>query len=533
MRQKLIGSALLVALALLPASASAETMFWLDTPPNGATVAGVVEVAGWILDDRGVSNIDLYVDGVFVAPADLNIPRYDVLQAYPWYAGTEIGRFPGFSVSFNAEALTGGSHLLFVRVRFSDGSTTDFGNRFVNVDKNLNQAPFGELERPGEFQPMGGVFPLTGWALDDGEVVDVEVLIDGKVLGYEVVTGISRPDIAHRFPSSVGADTAGFLLMLNTGELVNGVHVVAVRLRDDQGATRVIGRRFVQVFNTGANLVPFGRIDWPIRNHIMYAIGCREPPDISAPPYEDPRTVELISGWALDVGTSTDPGGVKSVELYINGTRLASSATDDFFYQPFDMDVNYYGHERPDIFRLFPDVPQAKDAGFAFALDVADLVVNKQYHQGLHYLSVRAIDILGHASFIDTIPVIFDCDDDRDRPSWGDIEEPPWMKRVSGEVWLRGWAIDYDNIRRVHVWVDGIRMSDPDTDPVTWALPTPDLRDQYPWYPFTYTRFAGWEYLLDTTRLSDGEHRIAIRTEDFFGGETWIGERLIVIDNLN
>jgi len=532
MRYKVLGSALLVLAALLPANASAATMFWLDTPAAGATVTGVVEVAGWIIDDRGVSNIDLYVDGVFVAAADLNIPRYDVLQAYPWYAGTE-NAFPGFSVSFKAGDLANGSHSVFVRVTFSDATTEDFGNRFVTVDNELNQAPFGELERPGEYQPMNGVFPLTGWALDDGSIEDIEVMIDGKVTGYEVVTGISRPDIANRFPSHPDAAESGFMLMLNTGELVNGIHVIAVRLRDDQGATRVIGRRFVQVFNTGANLVPFGRIDWPIRNHIMYARGCKEPPDVSTPPYEDPGNVELISGWALDTGTATDPGGVKWVELYINGNRIASSAVDDFFYDYFDQEVNYYGHERPDILRLFPDVPQAKDSGFSFALDVADLIINKKYHQGLHYLSVRAGDILGHTAFIDTIPVIFDCDDDRDRPSWGDIETPTHMERVQNSIWVRGWAIDYDNIRAVHVFVDGVQMDDPDTDPVTIGIPTPDLREKFPWYPYTYTRFAGWEYLLDTTRLTDGEHRLVIRTEDFFGGETWIGERLFVIDNLN
>ena len=51
MRHKLSGGALILATLLLPAVAGADTVFWLDTPPDGATVAGLVEVSGWILDD--------------------------------------------------------------------------------------------------------------------------------------------------------------------------------------------------------------------------------------------------------------------------------------------------------------------------------------------------------------------------------------------------------------------------------------------------------------------------------------------------
>ena len=99
-----------------------------------------------------VSSVDLYVDGVFVASADIGQPRWDVLQAFPWYAGTPYER-PGFSVSFNAGNYTSGDHTLFVRVTFSDTTVQDYGEVTVTVDPVRNQAPFGELEMPGENQP--------------------------------------------------------------------------------------------------------------------------------------------------------------------------------------------------------------------------------------------------------------------------------------------------------------------------------------------------------------------------------------------
>jgi hypothetical protein len=165
-----------------------------------------------VLDQFGADG--LYIDGGYVASADLYQPRYDILLAYPWYAGTPLER-PGFATSFDSRDFSNGDHTLFVRVAFADGTEQDYGQRTVTVNNLLNQAPFGELELPGANQPMNGVFPVTGWALDDGEVALVEVLVDGMAVG-QALTGMHRPDIGHRFPSHPDAEYAGFVRMLNT-----------------------------------------------------------------------------------------------------------------------------------------------------------------------------------------------------------------------------------------------------------------------------------------------------------------------------
>ncbi len=107
MRYKGFAGALVLLTLLLPISADAETIFWLDRPNDGATVFGLVEATGFVVDDGQqcgpqwtwnacqwqealVSKIDLYVDNEFVASADIDQPRYDILLAYPWYAGTPV-----------------------------------------------------------------------------------------------------------------------------------------------------------------------------------------------------------------------------------------------------------------------------------------------------------------------------------------------------------------------------------------------------------------------------------------------------------
>jgi hypothetical protein len=544
MRHELIGGVLIALLLLLPGSVAAETIFWLDTPQDGATVFGLVEVAGYVLDDGEecgplwtwhecewgdalVSAVDLYVDDTFVASADLNQPRYDVLLAYPWYAGTAFER-PGFSTSFNSATLTNGQHQLFLRITFSDSRVEDFGQRTVTVNNELNQAPFGELELPGPNQPMNGVYPLTGWALDDDAIATIEVLVDGLTVG-SAVSGVHRPDIAHRFPTHPGAEFAGFVRMLNTTVFPNGVHSVAIRLTDTEGLSRIIGRRFVQTFNTTYNLPPFGGIDWPVPNHVMFAKGCADPGGFSTPPFEDPQVTELITGWALDVGSRTDLGGVGYLQLLIDGAIISDTLEGSDYWPWLQLDVNYYGHPRMDILRLFPDVPNAKDSGYAFRVDVSDLILRKGYSQGLHYLKVRAGDLENNVADIAQITVIFDCDDDPDRPAFGDIYAPEPMEIVAGVVEIAGWAVDQDDPEEVEVWLDGEFIDYVDE----FGIESPEVEERFPWLPRFMTANQGFRYGMDTINLNitDGEHVLVLWARDFFGGRTIIGERRIVVDN--
>jgi hypothetical protein len=555
MRHRVIGGALILLPFLFPLNASADTIFVLDSPEQGETVFGLVEVAGYVLDsgeqcgpiwtwnrciwpEQPVQRIDLFVDNVYVASADLNQPRYDLLQAYPWYAGTPNER-PGFSTSLDSRVLSNGTHSLFLRVTFEDTTIEDFGQTSFIVNNTVNQPPFGALELPGPSQPMNGVFPVTGWVLDDDSIdnVMVEILVDGLVVG-NANTGIDRPDIKHRFPSHPDAAYAGFVRMLNTTDFANGVHSVSVRVSDADGGSRIVGRRFVQTFNTGYNLPPFGGIDWPISNHIMYAKGCDfDPldPPISLPelpqPFEDPQVVELVTGWALDVGSRTDWGGVAFLQLFIDNA-LVKDTYEPFYYNwvgSEGSDVDYYGHPRMDILRLFPDVPNAKSSGFMFVLDLTDLMVRQGFREGLHYLKIRGGDLENNTADIAQVPVIFDCDNDPDRPGFGDIYTPANMELVAGMVEITGWAIDYDRIDEMEIWIDGDFIDFVDE----FGLLSPEVEDLLPWLPGYITEDAGYIYDLDTEGFADSEHLLVVWTEDRWGRRSIIGERRFVIDNQN
>jgi hypothetical protein len=321
--------------------------------------------------------------------------------------------------------------------------------------------------------------------------------------------------------------------MLNTTVLNNGIHVMAVRVVDNEGASRVIGRRFVQTFNTGSNLPPFGEIDWPVDNHVMSADGCVAGANGQLPPwsgevYDDPGNVEAVYGWALDVGSRTDMGGVAYVQLLLDGNIIADTNEGSFYWPDAEWDYRYYGHERMDIHNLYVDVPQSKHSGFSFLVDVNYLILAKGYSQGLHLFKVRAGDRENNVTDIATLPVIFDCNDDADDPSWGDIWTPTHMEMVAGTVEITGFAIDTRTINRVEIWIDGVYVGDAD-----YGLPSSGISDLYPWLPPFFANNRGFRYELDSVaeNLADGEHSLVIWTVDNLGGSNIIGERRFVLDN--
>jgi hypothetical protein len=520
-----------------PMSVSETTgpFIWhIDTPQFRDTVSGIVVVEGWILSEIGVSRIDFYVDKAggewqYVSTANINIPRDDVIEIYPQYAGTASAK-PGFTVGFLAADYADGPHYIHLVATDANGNSASFGDRSLWVDNTVNPGPRGYLESPKPNDTLNGPFPVYGWAVDENGIDRIEALIDGLVIEGAVLGG-PRPDIYYAFPMFPQAALSGYIVYLDSNRVENGLHTLTVRAFDPLGQSRVLGERQVFISNEPANDPPFGFIEWPLRDIMMEgqcddtcgSIDGTSPPDNTCP-----HPLNLIHGWALDTAPRADQGSVAYVELLVDGALFFNTRTDCKYNNTLKSYVDCYGMTRFDIQNLYPGYVNTPECGWRFWLDVGYLIAHMGYVEGAHYISARVGDVEDTVTIIDQIPVFFKCvyrvQGGTQLAASGYIDVPSPYQYVTGSVRIAGWAIDYNKVCAIEVYVDGIYQGD-----ALYGDLRQDVHDTWDWS--FWGLYSGWHFDLDTTPLNDGEHDLVIQVRDCTGDLRILGERRFVSDN--
>jgi len=526
------GLFLIFATAILTPALFAQSFIGeLDEPDPGVTQTGLVKVRGFVLDPAAVSRIELYVDDQFQYNANSGLPRIDILEAYPNYPGI-FNMAPGFQTGFMASRFPNGPHTVSVKVYLSDNTVQEVGRRTINIDNTLNAPPIGSVDMPdlgGTYNAVGS-FPVVGWAADTDGVARVNVSIDGAIL-QNAIYGDERPDVGNTFPDFPAAEFTGFIAEVDTTRIQNGVHLLEVTAVDRLGAQRLIGRRQVQILNNESFLTPFGFLDEPKRDAVLYGTKCNVvPPVIVSPqfPINNNSHITPVRGWAIDLGTRADLGRVSYVELMIDGVRWIS--TDNCaFSTMFNTYTNCYGVPRYDVARFFPTYPDSVHSGFLFTLDVGALMA-LGVPPGHHVLKVRVGD--QQQTFTELpgpqgIPVDFECANDRVASAQGFIDIPTAFDYVKGNVTFQGWAIsETDSIASVEIVVDGDFIG-----PAQYGFQRSDVQAAYPFIANSLT--SGWRFTMDTTKLSNARHRLTVRVVDTRGLKTEIGSQDFYVQNLS
>jgi len=521
------GFVLAVLAALLAPAVTAQPFIGeVEKPDPNVVQSGMVFVQGWLLDQAQVSRIELYVDDQYQHDLILNLARIDIVEAFPTWPGIHTSR-PGFLTGFSASRFSNGNHTVELRVYDSDGTVHFLGRRTITINNSINQAPFGFIDIPNQANIVNASnsFPVNGWASDTDGIARIEVLADGGIL-QSAMYGDPRPDVGASYPDFSAATFSGWVANIDTTRLENGVHLLEVRAVDRLGMSKMIGRRQVQVINNDGFLAPFGYLDEPQRDAVLYGT-CSSTPIIVSP-IARPQGAHLtpVRGWALDLGTRRDTGRVAYAELLVDGVRWYSTDDCGLILGRF---ANCYGLPRYDVARYYPTYPDAPRAGFLFTLDVGALMSNG-VRPGNHTLHVRVGDREGTFADLpnhDGIPVFFQCADTSvGFPSTGFIEFPQSFDYVGGDVLFRGWALNEQGVSSVDVIVDGNFVGN-----AIYGFSRLDIQDQY---PFIFnSKFSGWTFNMDTRRLSNARHRMTVRVRNNFGVLTEIGSVDFYVANNN
>jgi len=107
---------------------------FIDVPAAGSTVGHQMLTRGWALDDGGVSEVRIFLDGHFVGRTTITESRPDVSKAYPNYArGSDIH---GWTVVVPVGADTAmGPHTVLVQAVDNQGATRDIGTTNVALTR--------------------------------------------------------------------------------------------------------------------------------------------------------------------------------------------------------------------------------------------------------------------------------------------------------------------------------------------------------------------------------------------------------------
>jgi C1A family cysteine protease len=281
-------------------------------------------------------------------------------------AGTNSGVV---TVSVNPAGLAMGSYIGTITI--TDPNATNSPQTvavFLNViSASQDQPPFGSLSTPLSGSAVSSSVPVTGWVLDDVEVVSVKIYRGtGNNLAYigdaSLVEG-ARPDIEAAYPEYPMNYKAGWGYMLLTYFLPNGgngsytLHAIAI---DKAGQQVTLGTSTFTCDNANA-VKPFGAIDTPKQGGTASGSSFRN------------------SGWVLTPMPNKIPEDGSTIDVYVDGQYLGHPV---------------YNIYRSDIASFFPGYANSSGAHAYFDFDTTT------YSNGIHSIYWIAADNAGNADGI-------------------------------------------------------------------------------------------------------------------------------------
>jgi len=388
-------------------------------PDSGVSANGVLEVAGWALDDRKVDHVDVFVDGLIERQAVTGIYRADVAANYPDNPQAIVA---GFILNIDSTRYANGVHTVTVKAVDDQGQQGLLGSRRVQIFNNSpNLGPFGDVEFPllnatwfgncvsiPPGSPSGGgpgditdaryLMFVNGWAMDTsvaqerGGVSHVILEMDGVVLKDTRVNchrefllanalidcyGYYRPDIEVLYPGFQQAPNVGFQFFVDAGYLLTqrdfkeGAHMLQIKALDKEDSASLLKE------------VPI---------ELECATGNLDPPPIGF--IDDPTNYKFIGGVFPVVGWALDLDYVQKVRILIDGIAQIDAVRG--------VDYADYGFASPDIALQYPNYPQHTAARFRFYLDTT-LISNSE-----HDLLIEVTDMRGNVRSAGTRRFIVD-----------------------------------------------------------------------------------------------------------------------------
>jgi len=431
------------------------------------------------------------------------------------------------------------------------------------------------IDQPGTDEELKGIATVKGWSLAESGVQKVEVLVDGKLTGIATY-GIERLDVYQVYPQYNNRNN-GFEYKLDTRKLTQGTHELQIRatakggeqhtstvsirvarqlpiqtiidepveqakVSGEQkirgGALAEDGIKEIQVLVDG---VPQGKAKLGISRLDLYRAYPQYKNKKSG--YEYSLNTKLLAqgNHTITLQVETSAGDIQKVDRKINVTRTLpirsklesikdgmsvmfeqsitgwAVSEDGIDRVEIFIDGKYhgkasYGLARSDIYRKYPQYKNSR-SGYEYKLDTETL------SSGVHTVSIHHVTKSGDVKIteatINVIQIPF---------MQAHIDSPGPNAELSGIAKVSGWSLAGSGVRKVEILVDGKVQGT-----ARYGLKRSDVYKVFPQYK---TVNSGYGYVLNTNKLSEGQHELAIRSIAENGRESTVQTDINVVRQL-
>ncbi|MGD2085439.1 MAG: SBBP repeat-containing protein [Candidatus Aminicenantes bacterium] len=278
------------------------------------------------------------------------------------------------TVSMDAAGLTPGSYSGNITITDpnADNSPVVLYIYLEVKEKPGEVPPFGSFDSPPDHSVVYGSVPITGWALDDVEVLEVKIFrnpLEGYEIGLiyigdAIFVDDARPDVEGKYSTYPRHYRAGWGYMMLTNRLPNegnGTFVITAVAMDSSGNEVTLGEKTIICDNANA-VKPFGAIDTPTQGG-------------------DAAGAEFINfGWALTPKPNTIPINGTTMKVWVDGVPLEGNPV--------------YNQYRKDVAEFFPAYNNSDGAGGYYYLDTT------LYANGVHTIAWSVRDDAGNTDGI-------------------------------------------------------------------------------------------------------------------------------------
>jgi O-antigen biosynthesis protein len=315
---------------------------------------GMLHVEGWAVCFVQIAAVNVFIDDERLGGAELGRVRDDVANVCREYPNA---RFAGFSLVANVGAYGAGNRAVKIQAVARTGISRE---ALLRLDFNeVLQAQRSVEEREFRYScdeillTTRGLLDVAGWAAGEAPTESITLFLDGAEIGVAEL-GQERPDVGNLHPALPHARQSGFTFRKELGRLLQGEHMVTLRMRSIGGEAREVPLPVRAVERSdlrapGGPSVPESDPEVKIYLDSPHLVDGRA--------ISPARNSLLINGWALA------RRGVAGIDITIDDELVAKA---------------YYGIRRQDVANTFPDWENALLSGFAALIPRTKLTLGRQ-----------------------------------------------------------------------------------------------------------------------------------------------------------